>query len=101
MAKGRKPAQATASGFDPVLKPAMCRRPARIASIWAAFDWTGKNSTGLPVTSRHVVEEVLPGLGIDGRILDGRIGEDQDRGIDQLWLSDRSGYRRSCRRRRR
>jgi hypothetical protein len=28
---------------------------------------------------RHVVEEVLPGFGVDGRILDGRIGEDQDR----------------------
>ena len=34
---GRNPAQFTAKGFDPVLKPAMCRRPERIASIWAAL----------------------------------------------------------------
>ena len=51
MVKGRNPAQATAIGFEPVLKPAICRRPARIASIWAALDWTGKNWTFLPVFS--------------------------------------------------
>ena len=38
MVKGRNPAQFTASGFEPVLKPEMCRRPERIASICAAFD---------------------------------------------------------------
>ena len=46
---GTKPAQLTASGVAPVLKPATCRRPARIASICAAFDCTGKNCTRLPV----------------------------------------------------
>ena len=49
MVKGRKPAQLTASGLEPVWKPAMCRRPERMASIWAAFDWTGKNTDFLPV----------------------------------------------------
>ena len=51
MVKGRKPAQFTASGFEPVLKPEICRRPERIASIWAALDWTGKKITSLPVFS--------------------------------------------------
>ena len=49
-ANGTKPAQFTASGLEPVLKPATCRRPARIASICAALDCTGKNTTFLPVT---------------------------------------------------
>ena len=49
MANGTKPAQLTAIGLEPVLKPAMCRRPERIASISAAFDCTGKNTTFLPV----------------------------------------------------
>ena len=84
MANGRKPAQATASGLEPVLKPATCRRPARIASICAAFDCTGKNCTFLPVTSSMCVEEAGPDLGVDGRILDRRVGEDQRAGIDQL-----------------
>ena len=51
MAKGRKPAHATASGLEPVLNPATCKRPARIASICAALDWTGKNCTRFPVTA--------------------------------------------------
>ncbi len=50
MAKGTKPAQETASGVEPVLNPATCSRPARIASIWAALLCTGKNCTRLPVT---------------------------------------------------
>jgi hypothetical protein len=33
-----------------------------------------------------VVEEVLPDLGIDGRVLDRGVGEDQDRGVDPLAL---------------
>ena len=49
MVKGTKPAQLTASGLEPVLKPAMCRRPERMASICAALDCTGKNCTFLPV----------------------------------------------------
>ena len=36
MAKGTKPAQFTATGLPPVLTPATCRRPDRIASYWAA-----------------------------------------------------------------
>mgnify|MGYP003336017780 CR=1 FL=1 len=35
---------------DAVLTPAICKRPERIASICAAFDCTGKNTTRLPVT---------------------------------------------------
>ena len=43
------PAALTAYGTLPVLYPATWSRPARIASISAAFDCTGKNETGLPV----------------------------------------------------
>lgn len=50
MVNGTKPAQLTASGLEPVLKPATCRRPARMASSWAALLCTGKNCTFLPVT---------------------------------------------------
>lgn len=50
MAKGTKPAQFTASGFEPALKPATWSRPARIASICAAVDCTGKNCSRRPVT---------------------------------------------------
>jgi len=49
MANGTKPAQLTAIGLEPVLNPATCRRPERIASISAAFDCTGKNTTFFPV----------------------------------------------------
>jgi hypothetical protein len=63
MVKGRKPAQLTASGFDPVLKPEMWSRPERIASICAAFDWTGKKTISLPVfaarKSRKSAQAVL------------------------------------------
>ena len=40
-----KPAQLTAIGLDPVLKPATCNLPERIASSCAAFDSTGKKTT--------------------------------------------------------
>ena len=33
VAKGTNPAQLAATGFEPVLKPAMCSLPDRIASI--------------------------------------------------------------------
>ena len=49
MANGTKPAQLTAIGLEPVLNPAMCSRPERIASISAALDCTGKNTTFFPV----------------------------------------------------
>ncbi len=39
----------TANAVGPVEKPPTCRRPERIASISAAFDWTWKNTTRLPV----------------------------------------------------
>ena len=49
MANGTKPAQLTAIGLLPVLNPAICRRPERMASNWAAFDCTEKKRTFLPV----------------------------------------------------
>ena len=45
MENGTKPAQLTAIGLDPVLKPATCKRPDLIASSCAALDSTGKNTT--------------------------------------------------------
>ena len=54
-AKGENPAQLTASGFDPVLKPATCRRPDLIASTCAALDSTGKKTTFLSVASSRCV----------------------------------------------
>ena len=49
IAKGTKPAQLTAIGLEPVLNPAMCNLPDRMASNCAAFDSTGKNTTFFPV----------------------------------------------------
>ena len=49
MANGTNPAQLTAMGFEPVLKPATCNLPERIASSWAALLSTGKKTTFFPV----------------------------------------------------
>jgi hypothetical protein len=59
MANGTKPAQLTAIGLEPVLNPATCTRPERIASISAAFDWTGKNTTFWRRKSCHLLHDAL------------------------------------------
>src|ERR1700722_2036705 len=92
MANGTKPAQLTAIGLEPVLNPAMCRRPARIASISAAVECTREKHDLSPGHLRQVVDEAVPYLGVDGRVLDRRIGEDQRRRVDpKFWIGRRIG----------
>src|SRR3546814_20923294 len=91
IAKGTKPAQATAIGLLPVFTPATCTRPARSAASSAALDCTGKKATSLPVTSdRCAMKPSQPPLYTDWTSIGGQETQSVTGTLPSAGLRDQS-----------